>query len=376
MTTDERLGLPSASAMQRIFGCPASLALTNRLRAQGLLPRDHGNEYATHGEKGHGILEKLARGEDVSGEDKDLLDEARDMWEEANTRIMAVFGEPIENLEVMIEERLWINIDGKPVMSGRFDLIAIKGKKALIIDYKTGHKKVADASENFQLAAGAVLLREVHGMEEIHGCIIEAHRKPTTTVFNLDSVARFRAIMIEHFDKSATEHPLSFGFNPSEENCTYCPNRLHCPRLLDDVRAVVRIASGGPESVGLIAAASTPVLSDFLCKCETVEKIQKAAKAEMEARLNAGEHDDNWHVAASAPRRVVTNAKALAQTLIAQGCKTDEVIASMSMTVGNAEALLGAVCAWKGAKLKAHLAELAGDSIGMSEPKPSLKRKS
>lgn len=372
---DERKGLPSASSMQRIMNCPASLPLTHRLRELGQLPTDHGSEDASRGTRIHDYLQALGEGAETlpSGLTQEELEEALSLWDRAQDVITQLFGEDLAEVDIVVEQRLWLEdaLTGDAVFSGRFDLIAMDTDKALILDYKTGFSDVPIAAENWQIMAGAVLFREAFGNgREIYGTILQTGHKAEVSRIETDAIRQAGRLILMRLNEKESD-PFTLGFNPSDENCKYCPARLACPRLHYDLKEVTGITNAD----ALISTASTPRLDAFLNQLESIERITKAARKEMAARLERGEEAPNYHLASGPARRKVVDAGKLASALISEGADTSTVLASMSMTVGNAERVLKDATGLKGKALKEKMEALAGDAIEAKEPEPSLKRK-
>lgn len=373
---DERQGLPSASSMQRIMECKASLPLTNRLREQGLLPVDHGTEYSKKGDRVHEILAALATGAPLAQMaefDPAEMEEALELWESAQQIITQVFGTELSDVEIRVEERIWLcDEDGEKMASGRFDLVAVSvaRNQALILDYKTGHGDVPEPLNNWQTLTGAVIVWVESGVENFTAAIVQTRYRPQVAQYDGPAVGEALnqiddALALKEAD------PFVVGFNPSTDRCKYCPARLACPRLHYDLTAIR--AAENPDLI--IATAPTPRLSQFLLACESVAILAKTAKAEMEHRLRNGETDEHWHMAASAGRRQVNDARALAQALIAEGATVDQTLAAMTITIGNAEAVLKAATNLKGKALTQRLNAIGEFCIETSQPEPSLKRK-
>lgn len=376
-TTDEREGLPSSSGLHRIIECAACLPFTNYLRDNDLLPPDHASEDAEHGTEVHRICAQFATGEEPTGE-RDDIEEARELFETAEQEIIKTFGKPLAELKLIVEERFWhTDLKGNRIASGRFDLIAMDRETggAVLIDYKTGHDEVPHPAENWQLKHGAVLLALTHEALEVTGCIIQTGRRPAKHTWTPDEIADMDEEIVAYLGACHVGHYLERGFNPAPERCHYCPARLHCPRLLADVVDMVAVAKAMPDASQMVACAATPVLSDFLIKCGTVRLLETAAKAEMTARLERGETDENYHLEASAPKRVITDARVVVNGLIAAGVTVDEALGAMKINVGSAEGLLKEATGLKGKQLKDEFAQLAGAALTMSEPTPTLKRK-
>lgn len=378
-TTDERQGLPSSSGMQRIMDCSACLPLTVHLKSIGKLPRDIESKDAAHGTSVHAICEELALGREISEGEPDEIEEAKELWESAQAAVVRLIGKSLDELEVHVEERFWhYDPDSNKIASGRFDLIAVDRSTspavAVILDYKTGHNEVPLPAVNWQLRHGAVLVAANLDVDTVHGVIIQTMRKVEQTTFQPDEIVFFMEAIEEALSMpSKLASPFDVPFSSSEENCRYCPARLHCPRLLHDLEVADSLAVSN-DPYRMIASADTATLGKFLLRCETVETISKAAKEEMTERLRGGDTSPYWHLEASAPRRKVTDARKVVNVIIAAGASVDNALGAMSITIGAAEGLLKGV-GYKGKVAKEYLEQNCADAITLSNPEPSLKRK-
>lgn len=372
--TDERRGLPSASGMQRIMDCPASLPLTELLRQNGQLPADHGSADADRGTRIHAILDALANDQPLPESEPDELAEARELWETVQTIVTRSFGVNPAGVEIITEKRLWLLDEfDSPIASCRFDFLAAvqpEQGRALLLDYKTGRSFIPAPRENWQMLTGAVLVRNEYGVPEITAGVVQSNREPMVDVFSAEVLeladARIRyAVSRRHID------PFTVPFHASPDNCKYCPARLACPKLHMD-HAIARML---PDPEVFIATAPTHRLGEFLVAAESAKTLFKAAEKEMAFRLTSGQEDANWHMASGPARRKITDAAAMGKALIAEGATVDTVLAAMSLNVGAAEAVLKDATKLKGKALAARMAEIGADYIVAPEPEPSLKRR-
>jgi hypothetical protein len=378
-TTDERQGLPSSSGMQRIMDCAACLPLTVHLRSIGKLPRDIETNYATHGIIVHSICEELALGREIIEGEPEQIEEAKELWEAAQAAVVRLMGKSLDELEVHVEERFWhYDEAGERIASGRFDLIAVDRSAApavaVILDYKTGHNEVPLPAANWQLRHGAVLAAANLDVEMVHAVIVQTMRRVEQATFQGEEIVFFMESIEEALSMPANlASPFDVPFSASEENCRYCPSRLHCPRLLHDLEVADSLVVTN-DPYRMIASADTDTLGRFLMRCETVETIAKAAKEEMTERLRGGDTSPHWHLEASAPRRKVTDARKVVNVIIAAGASVDNALGAMSITLGAAEGLLKGV-GYKGKVAKEYLEQNCADAITLSNPEPSLKRR-
>jgi RecB family exonuclease len=367
---DERGGLPSASSMQRIIECPASLPLTNRLRAEGVLPADWGSQDADRGTRIHALLAAYATGLSLPKADPDEAEEALKLWMQTQHLIEQTFGDDPAGVEMVIEERIWLeNSNGQRIASGQFDFIAVDAfnNRALVIDYKTGRGEVSPAAENYQLFFAAVVIREVFDVSNIRGAIIQTGAAANVADYQTPDLDFF----LEQIDTALARQsrdPFEVGFRPSESRCKYCPARLVCPRLHYDLAQVEA------SPLAIIASATNEQLADFLAKLESVKPLEKAARAEAEGRIKAGATVPGWVVESSAGKRQVTDSAELCRVLIDAGASVADVLSAVSIPVGKAEKIYAEAAGLKGKYAREAFEEVTAALIEKSQPEPTLKR--
>jgi hypothetical protein len=374
--TNPRLGLPSASSMQRIMGCKASLPLTNLLRRDGLLPVDHGSEDADTGTRIHDILASFARGAELDSEkyQPEEWDTAERLWERAQEIITDVFGEDLTGITIYADseaDRLWLkDLDGNPALSGLGDIIAVAeaSGKALVIDYKTLFGDHPDAPENWQLKTLAVLVSENFPLiNEVEVVLIQNAKKTTRTTYYADKLAE----MLDDIDDALIRKdadPFNVGFNPTKSNCQYCPARLACPRLQFNLANI-------EAAPGLIFANATDAqIEDFLDRVTMIEPLAKAAMSEATARAESGTKFRRWSMQASEGKRAVKDSPKLADALVAAGVPRSELDKVMKVGVSDAEKLLGKATGLKGLTLKNKFGEIADGLVVKGEPEPKLRK--
>ena len=150
--TDDRLGLPSCSSLARLEKCPYSLVYDREKQ------ETYTSDLAQKGTRIHAYLEGapivLSEGErEIAESCKIVAKNVIDEWAQ---------GEGTQ--ELIKEERVFYEKDGKKLFSGKPDLaIAKRDEKlnghVLILDYKTGPTEYEEASVNLQLRGLAVATR-------------------------------------------------------------------------------------------------------------------------------------------------------------------------------------------------------------------------
>ena len=353
--TDERKGKPSASGMQRIMKCEACQPLSNQLRLDGKLPEDTPSDDANFGTAVHAVLASLALGEDVCHYPRQI-DAACQLWDQAQRF------QPDGDARLVVEKRIWSHCGD---FSGMFDLVWLMDESAVLIDYKTLHGNHPPAHINWQLKTGAVLLRQNYGVSSVKAVLLQTMKAP--------SVAEWDELEIEEFEEEIQQRvwrrdrdPWRAGFNPHPDLCPHCPARLSCPAHHHMI--------GQAMATDAITTATTARLSEFLRACEVVDVHKKAALAEMERRLKDGETDDHFTLAPGTTKRKITSVPTLVNRLIAEGVPMKDALSAMSMSLGDAEALLKSATGLKGGEFAEKMREISEGCIEKPEPELKLKR--
>ena len=148
MNNDSQV-LPTASPFGRYERCPASWQLEQEAKRIGQEAYKK-SAAADSGDRKHGWL---------AGQPVELLplelEDAQFLKERGDDQVTRIFGDA--QTETLVEQRLWMELNGQPALSGRFDRVIWDGKIALIQDYKTGRSEPDHAEQNSQLKVLAVL---------------------------------------------------------------------------------------------------------------------------------------------------------------------------------------------------------------------------
>ena len=230
---DDRENLPSASAFRRYELCVGSFQLEQQANALG----QEAHKKSAAADAGDRIHEWLA-GQRTELEDPEELKTAQFLKERGDYYgIERIFGDA--KTETLVEERLWMELDGKPALSGRFDRVIWNGKTALIQDYKTGHSEPDAAEQNSQLKVlGVLFALNYQSVEEVivqlitrsHGVTESRYSIAQLSQAYLEIIATLRAISDPHAP-----------FNPTPEACRYCPAALICQALKDTIVPVAKV---------------------------------------------------------------------------------------------------------------------------------------
>lgn len=317
-TTDERLGLPSASAMPRVEACPASFSL-----ARGITPVRTRQmvEWGESGDRIHLWLQVPGFIDLESGE----LDVAEQCAQQRLSLLAKVFdNEPLD--AAYSEQRLWLTVGKTKVCSGQMDYGAVLGKKGLIVDYKTSYGDTPDSAGNMQIRTNLVVLDEFLSkrgivLEEAYGAIIQplVSREPQLVRYTRAELDASRAQIIDIVEK-ATVPGAPFKTGPY---CRTCPALLICQaakreedKLLQDDRLVRQ--EGFVRLAGLAPAEMGPLLEAWKIAKVRGENLEAAAKLALKQDIDSV---PGWTLGKAVPMRNVTDVVGFFQAL-----KTDGLI--------------------------------------------------
>lgn len=288
---DERLGLPSASALEIAVLCPGQPNLKSSLLAAGeKLDESENDAYAIRGTRIHGAFE--------TGNDKELNEEEYDTYhaglkfeEELVQQWMADndIGEAVEGpreLRVFLHDPATL----QPIASAKLDRHYVWPPHALIIDLKSGwNRELPPSVHSWQLRLQALVLwaEEYEGLTRVR----VAHCKP-----------KFKAGAEDwcdytETDLKASEQSVQFHLwetrQPNAQrragmHCGYCPCKTRCPEagafsLLPSVMAI-RAMPDRAEVFDAALAVSRLTLPDLARIWEqhtVIEKILKAVTARL-----------------------------------------------------------------------------------------------
>lgn len=210
---DERRGLPSASSMDANIHCSGRLAMVNRYGST--TP----SEDTERGERIHSVLEKKLDVETLSDSEKMLY---ADIVNEENALVEKL---GMQDAQVLREKRFFATDEElSPVYSGRLDVIYIKDRKALVIDYKTGFSRVQNVSENWQMRTQAVLTAMHFDLDQVVVALIHPNHPDSISEF-----VKFSRAEISLFEKKllgyVREMTKDAERTPNSISCMYCPAR-------------------------------------------------------------------------------------------------------------------------------------------------------
>jgi CRISPR/Cas system-associated exonuclease Cas4 (RecB family) len=315
--SDERQGLPSASSAHRYTVCPGSFLLEQSIQE----PETSGAD-AQIGNRIHAHL----AGETVElNEDEKRLAMSSRIQETDLAK--AVF--PFQHgLHFMRERRLWgyDNWFAKS-WSGKPDVVIHDGKKALVIDYKTGRGDVTHATGNLQLRALAVLANEHFGpFEEITVAIIQPLAgEPTTCTYAITEIEKATSETHELMERvKAPNQPR----NPSTEACKYCKAKEVCP----EAQGIVQNLPALVPRDGVEIVMSPEQIAEFLEKAPLAEAVIESVRNKARRMIEAGQTVPGWKLKPGAIRESITDPELTFARFMDAGGTQAQFVGAISIT--------------------------------------------
>ena len=222
---DERRGLPSASSWRRYESCAGSWQLEQ--------------EAAGIGQSAHVESDDAARGDRIhawlAGQKLELVESeattAANLKERGDWQIERIFeGREYQQLR---EKRLWLHLDGKPALSGRFDVVSYTNELALVQDYKAGFSEPDPAEDNAQLRVLAVLIAlNLPTVKEVIVQLVSGPYGITEARYSLAELSAAYEDIVKTLRKiNAPDAP----FSPSPEACRFCSAINVCQAVKDQI---------------------------------------------------------------------------------------------------------------------------------------------
>lgn len=314
--SDERSGLPSASAASRYAACLGSWELERQVAEV-----ESSGDAAT-GNRIHSAL-AMEPVTNLTTDETYIIERCR---EQELGLVKQVFADSTEEPQVFREKRLWsiqnhgLGYEDKRLWSGKPDVVYVEGESALIIDYKSGRGSVENAAENLQLRCLVALLHESFGftLKEITVAIIQPLVGPPSVVSYelgdlMDAVRESQSLM------SAVMQPDQ-PRTPSESACKYCKGKPYCSEARE--LAVTGPLVNAPEGITPDAIAATltnQTLAAFLDRAAQAEAVIEACRSEARRRLGEGDAIEGWTLKDGSVRESIVNSEQVASRFLEMG---------------------------------------------------------
>jgi len=268
--------------------------------------------------------------------------------------------------EQVREVRFWLEIEGERLFSGKPDMVAIEGTRALVVDYKTGPVAVESAESNMQLRALAVLVFWKHNkLEEITTAIIQPRaydQQATLTTYKVDDIwAAYYEILLILDEAKETDAPRK----ASEKACRYCKAKPTCPEAQKSITDIAKVESNLP------AIPSADILEKCAIAKSLIAKIESNARKALEADPNA---IVGYELKPGAKRQKITNPEGVFFKAAIIGIDGQEFSAVCDVNKSKLKTLVKAKTEKKGRELDEELADLLEGNTEETRNKPSLSK--
>lgn len=290
MTNKHHLNSPSVLFRREL--CPGSA------NAEKDLP-EISNEAAERGTYLHDLIAKTLSGNSLHAKEEDL-EVAERCADYCVEMISQYFSGELD--QALVEQKLEYK-DGEEVLFyGTADYIAIYGKEAILIDWKTGYSDLVDAEDNLQAVAYSVALAQKYDLEKVYACLYNPTNFQRTcyeyTEFE-NMAGHIKAII------KATEDDQKL--NPGEIQCRFCKAALHgtCKAFLETQNKLALTAKN--TSSEIIAQLSDDVLVETFEKCKLIDGFQKQLETELRERLKSNPIVAGYFLKERAGRRQISD---------------------------------------------------------------------
>ena len=212
---DVRMGLPSASGLQRLIYCPGSWL------AEKACPELEESEAAAMGTRLHKHMEEGTLPDDA--DEREAVEWCREMEGLLAEELLGC------RVELFREKRLWDNCQR---FSGQGDVVYHNEKAALAVDYKFGRIAVEGAEYNTQLYALTLLLMDNYAaFDVVYAAILQPYvsrQRPQVMRFERKDIGAMRGWLYRKLDDAAVP---GAELCPGETQCRYCRAAASCPAL-------------------------------------------------------------------------------------------------------------------------------------------------
>jgi hypothetical protein len=365
---DERQGLPSASILHRLAACPGSWTLCKGL------PETESSPEAEFGTVVHAYLAGNMREEDLTPEENDMALSCLQIEERLVADWRGRLQIPATDLVECRRKdgRLWLYQDnGDKYFSGETDTVYIWNRHALVLDYKTGRGEQAEASDNLQLRAYAVLVVNNHGwMKTVEVGIIQplVTHSPTLCRYGVDELIAAQKELLYILSAATSQHAeLETG-----DHCKYCRAQAICPKVKEEVQ---RFSALTINASGLTIPDED--MAALRARCGAAKKMIGAIEAECFRRAEANPEkwrELGWEIREGSGRRAVEDVTTVSERLNAAGASWQEIAGECTITITSVETLTRKAMGLKGKAVKDAANRILDGCTTTKTAKPSLKR--
>jgi len=375
----ERKGLPSSSSMDRYHACSGALPLERLLRKRGELPRDEDNDAAAHGRLIHDIAEQIFFTQanlEPGRYRKEFIDEAQGYVSEALSIPVIAWGDDKAGpIKFHLERRLYLRDDsGCPFSTGKPDVVMVKDREAIVVDYKTGWGNLPTAESSWQLRSYASMVAQEYDVDSVQVAFVKQARLDSEHTFSKKDLYELTTFVFPGMLLQRNDNPfVGSDYSPDPDTCRYCACKLKCPAL--NAQYLLMEPEREVDDVFLPSLPNSR-LEEMKTAMGQLEALGKALDKEITARLQDDpESFDNWQLGPGRGRRVVKDPSALCSLLIEDGASPEDIYEILKLGVTDAEKLHKKTTKLKGKMAKVDFTDRYGVHIEAQPGRETLKRK-
>ena len=366
--SDERSGLPSASAASRYAACLGSYDLERQVAEV------ESSGDAAIGNRIHAAL-ALETVSNLTTDETWIIDRCREQELEL---VKQTFGEIETNC--FREKRLWsLDADGNRLWSGKPDVIYTVNDDGmlygLIIDYKSGRGSVENAAENLQLRCLVALLDESWGftMDRITVAIIQplAGYASVSSYYHQD----IHDAIVESSELMSSVKKRGQPRTPSESACKYCKGKPYCSEARElAVAPPLTNAPAGITPDAIAATLTNQTLAAFLDRAAQAEAVIEACRSEARRRLGEGDSIEGWTLKEGAVRESIKDTETVYLRFIEGGGTYENIMPAITLNKTKLKEALKSATQTKGKELEAKLDQLLDGCTESKAGQPTLTR--
>lgn len=306
--TDERMGLPSASGIERVIQCPGSVSLTKDI------PKPEPGQAAIEGTIIHSVLE--GQKVDATPDQLWMADKLKETADKVVRDFSMMIGSDVKlcqaEMRMVLEDKRKVVMTGKPdvIFSGNLGDDEI----GLVLDYKTG-QIIVPSKDNSQLAALAVMAAERYKFKEVYAAIIQLGGENDLWHMTAQSVKLWKEkILLALQRASQPMAPRVAGMH-----CLYCTGLSVCPEGQGMGLALAK----QPSDYQIIDVSELPKLLEA---ASIAEKVADVIKKKAKDLLTSGVEVPGWKITESDIRYIDDTEDALERIAdafgqgVAMGC--------------------------------------------------------
>ncbi len=374
-TIDPRKGGTSAS------NAYPDLLCMGRHNAQKDLPEKPSDD-ADFGKRIHDALSQNGRdGQDLPAltlSEREVFDQCREIEKKALSQFFDSQVVDAVGNRVFREQRYWVKVpSGLNAQSfdhsGQADVVHRRGKRALILDYKTMPGSVAESPSNLQLRDLAVLVCGALGLEEIGTAIVQPSvtRDPPICVYSRDTLLRAQDEMFERVRQSNRPDAPRI---PGEVQCKYC-KAARDGKCMEYQRWAGGIVLAASPLIDILPESWTPEQEAlFLDKEASARKwLDKCYDFILQKSVKSGA-PPGYAVKDGNIRETITDPQAVFNRFVEIGGKAEGFMPCVTVGKGKLKDAVGQVTGLKGANLAKQLGDLLKGCVEEKQNAPSLMK--